>query len=433
MKNTWKRFGKRIFSWLLCVALVVGLMPEMEMPRVKAAEKYKIYDINGLILFIDKVNNGENNASAELMADLDFSGYPPTGPQFTPIGSDSNPFKGKFNGNGKTIKNLVIDSDSDYVGFFGYVGINGVVSDLSLENVTITGEKYVGGIAGWNDGTIENCRMGGTVSVAKSSDIIYVGGVVGYNNARCIVKNCVNTGTVGFASTGYTMTAYVGGVVGYNEGYVQNSYNAGNVSAYGSSVGNAINIGGVVGYNNNELLACYNMGTVDGSVAFGTHYVGGVVGYNNERVKYCYSKGDVLSEKSGANVGGVAGYNESELQFCYNNGTITSKGDNSSVGGVVGQGTAGVFCCYNMGDITSTGKFSYVGGVAGKDGVTSCYNIGSITAAGQYIIYVGGLTGQGVSGESFFDEEKCVITVDGVAVANKDKRANGNRHHRRSP
>ena len=354
MKNVWKRFGKRLFSWLLCVALVVGLMPEMEMPRVKAAEKYKIYDINGLILFIDKVNNGENNASAELMADLDFSGYPPTGPQFTPIGSDSNPFKGKFNGNGKTIKNLVIDSDSDHVGFFGYVGKDGVVSDLSLEDVTFTGEKYVGGIAGWNDGTIENCRMGGTVSFAKSSDIIYVGGVVGYNNASTagIVKNCVNTGTVN-ASAAFTSTVYVGGVVGYNKGYVQNSYNAGNVvsasvSASGSGV--TINIGGVVGYNEFELLACYNMGTVDSSAA-----------YEN------------------ANVGGVAGYNKSRLRFCYNNGTITSKGDDYCyVGGVVGQGTADVFCCYNMGDITSTGKFSYVGGVAGKDGVTSCYNIGSI-------------------------------------------------------
>ena len=243
--------------------------------------EYQIGSAEDLREFADKVNNGQIRADADAVLtddinlnpnmDISEDGTVTTGnpDQWTPIGSDSNSYRGTFDGNGKTISGLYIDSSSaNDQGLFGYVGTGGKVQNLSVTG-SVSGGEDVGGIVGNNfSGTVTNCAFSGSVS-----GNIGVGGVVGENLGTSTVENCYNTGKV----TGNR----VGGVVGENsDGSVTNSYNTGTVT------GTDDRVGGVVGENSDgSVTNCYNTGKVSGS-----EYVGGVVGDNSGSsiVENCY-------------------------------------------------------------------------------------------------------------------------------------------------
>jgi hypothetical protein len=163
-----------------------------------------------------------------LIADVNLAGV-----TLTPVGNDSTPFTGVFNGNGNIISNAVINQPgSDKIGLFGYVN-NSNILNLGVENVNINGRLMVGGLAGHNWGGITACYATGSV-----------------------------TGTF----TGYS---YVGGLVGYNSGGLIACYATSSVS--GGGVGGRI--GGLVGENNGGITYCYATGSVDGNSV-----VGGLVG-----------------------------------------------------------------------------------------------------------------------------------------------------------
>ena len=190
-----------------------------------------------------------------LTADIDLSGY--TGTDFHIIGSTGTPFTGSFDGNDYTISNFTYTTTgTNYIGLFGYVGTGGEIKDLGLINVNVdagTGD-FVGGLVGYNDGTVSKCYATGNVN---GDD--FVGGLVGRNYGT--VSNCHATGSV----TGdYT----VGGLVGYNllDGTVSNCYATGDVTGTG-------NVGGLVGYNYGTVSNSYAAGAVSG-----TSNVGGLVG-----------------------------------------------------------------------------------------------------------------------------------------------------------
>ena len=106
----------------------------------------------------------------QLTADLDMA--TPVIP-FTPIGNDITQFTGFFDGKGYTISNLTINLPAtDDVGLFGRS--TGIISDLGLINVDITGKFQIGGLMGnKKGGTITNCYAKGTVNGAHN-----VGGLV---------------------------------------------------------------------------------------------------------------------------------------------------------------------------------------------------------------------------------------------------------------
>jgi len=158
--------------------------------------------------------------------------------------ADNQPFTGSFDGGGKTISNLTIDR-SNFQGLFGYInGKNAEIKNLGLENVSISGRDFVGGVVGWNnEGTVQNCYVTGNVT--GNGNGRYVGGVVGWNGSNvvgrnnAIVQNCYSTATV----NGYHT---IGGVVGQNNGgLVQNCYVTGNVSSNDTSL---CIVGGVIGF-----------------------------------------------------------------------------------------------------------------------------------------------------------------------------------------
>ncbi|MFR9529538.1 MAG: fimbrillin family protein [Rikenellaceae bacterium] len=162
-------------------------------------------------------------------------------------------YSGTFNGGGFLVSDLYINaSSSNYRGLFGYVK-NGTVYDLGVSGSSVTGDTYVGGVAGSNSGgTIVNCY---NTCKVYGSEII--GGVVGWNNS--IIANCYNSGTVTNSTS--DDTAMTGGVAGYSDtdGNIYSSYNSGSLSADGNYTG------GVVGNNSGGSVSggYYISGTTD--------------------------------------------------------------------------------------------------------------------------------------------------------------------------
>ncbi|MBQ9120808.1 MAG: hypothetical protein IJY12_00415 [Clostridia bacterium] len=216
---------------------------------------------------------------------------------WTPIGSDSAPYSGSFDGRGFTISGLYCEesdttSGNRYVGLFGYTdGLNN--TDKSIKNVKISdsyfsvtavanaGLVYVGGVVGYNQIDLQNCSFSGVIHVDVNADgsMVNVGGVAGYNSAS--VENCYNEGAISGTSTQFH--SYAGGVVGNNTaGSVKNCYNIGAVSG---KAGLNANVGGVVGSNDYGTVEnSYNMGAVIGETTdtiLWTANVGGVIGCNN--------------------------------------------------------------------------------------------------------------------------------------------------------
>ena len=311
---------------------------------------------------------------------------------FKPIGPDSSHiFAGSFDGQGHVIRNLYINRTSaDYVGLFGYAS-GATLKNIGLDNATVSGDEYVGGVAGYFEyGSISSCYSTGKVI----GDSDYVGGVVGYAYVASI-GFCYNTGTV----NGYEE---VGGVVGYIEyGDITSCYNTGTVSGYEE-------IGGVVGYDDYaNIIDCHNTAAVIGTY----DYVGGVAGYTDyNTISNCYNTGAV----SGADdyVGGIVGEDEyTSISDCYNTGAVSAYDE--EIGGVVGyQDYGSISNCHNTGMVT--GDY-YVGGLVGYieyGGISNCYNTGMVIASDDE---VGGLVGY----DDYSSINNCYNT--GAVIAGNDE------------
>ena len=187
--------------------------------------------------------------------------------RMNPIGSETQPYTGTFDGGGYTIRGLCVSKRSYYNGESysesNHAGLFGKLSGATVKNLTVTGyvdgRFYVGGIAGYADDTTKllNCRnecivVSGQSTYPYVSDpesvIRYAGGIVGYNAGS--VTACCNAGTV-------TGIDSVGGITGGGPGTVSDCYNVGAVTASGQNAGGIAGNGGTVSYS-------YNVGTVTG-------------------------------------------------------------------------------------------------------------------------------------------------------------------------
>lgn len=269
-----------------------------EDPGYTVSEDGKTYNVtsaDGLKNVAELVNGGKTDINITLDTDLTLTG------EWTPIGTESQPYTGTFNGKDKTITGLTVNQEgTNYVGLIGYLGSGGKVQNVVLEGVQITSDNssgYAGGVAGDSWGTIENCSVSGSVSGTT-----FVGGVVGSQWGGSIT-GCNSSATV-------KGVIFAGGIAGEtNSGAsLTGCYATGDVTVENDGTNNS-HAGGVVGYNGGcTLTACYATGSVTGSGS-GTIYVGGVTGSNNLGIlTACYhAKGDV-SGPTGT-TGGVAGRN----------------------------------------------------------------------------------------------------------------------------
>ena len=272
MKNAtdWQAGGEYTYTVSLAAAKDLGY-------TIESNGSYTVTSADGLMNIAKLVNGGKTDINITLTADIDL-----TGKNWTPIGTSfSNKYTGTFDGGGHTIKGLTVTTNDQFVGLFGSIGYAGTVKNVMMEDVQITSNRssgFAGGVAGYSDGTIENCSVSGSVS-----GTVYVGGVVGAQwngsitgcSSSATVKGTVYVGGVaGQTNGGATLTACYatgnviieiapkknisgGGLVGTNGGKgVRACYATGNVTSTGSSTGN-VHIFGLLGDNYTTVTACY--------------------------------------------------------------------------------------------------------------------------------------------------------------------------------
>jgi hypothetical protein len=202
-------------------------------------EPYLVEDVFDL----DAIRTKGTTLSYKLVKDIDMNVHPfNSGTGWTPFS-----FSGKLDGNFKTISGLFIESTGNYQGLFTYLGSNGIVKNLYLENFKINFSRtvglvsYIGAIAGYansNYASVENV----VVKNLKIYGSSYVGGIFGRMSTNNTIKNCV---VDDFEV--YTNSNYVGGIVGYSENTIDNCC-VDNIRLSSDSPVNATYLGGIVGW-----------------------------------------------------------------------------------------------------------------------------------------------------------------------------------------
>ena len=300
MKNAadWQAGGEYTYTVSLAAAKDLGY-------TIESDGSYTVTSADGLMNVAELVNGGKTDINITLDKDIDL-----TGKEWTPIGTGySNKYTGTFDGGGHTIKGLTVTTNDQFVGLFGSIGYAGTVKNVMMEDVQITSNRssgFAGGVAGYSDGTIENCSVSGSVS-----GTVYVGGVVGVQiggsitgcSSSATVKGTVDVGGVaGQTNSSATLTACYatgnviiemapkkniagGSLVGMNAGSrLLACYATGNVTSTGSSTG-YMHIGGFLGNNYaNVMTACYWKNN---------HEQG--IGYNRESTKATKVDGSVVT------------------------------------------------------------------------------------------------------------------------------------------
>ena len=275
MKNAtdWQAGGEYTYTVSLAAAKDLGY-------TIESDGSYTVTSADGLMNVAELVNGGKTDINITLDKDIDL-----TGKEWTPIGTGySNKYTGTFDGGGHTIKGLTVTTNDQFVGLFGSIGYAGTVKNVMMEDVQITSNRssgFAGGVAGYSDGTIENCSVSGSVS-----GTVYVGGVVGVQIGGSIT-GCSSSATV-------NGTVDVGGVAGQtnSSATLTACYATGNVIIEMAPKKNIAG-GGLVGMNaGSSLLACYATGNVTSTgSSTGYMHIGGFLGNNYANVMTaCYWK-----------------------------------------------------------------------------------------------------------------------------------------------
>jgi hypothetical protein len=328
---------------------------------------------------------------------------------FTPLGNapfDSGiPFTGTFDGLGHSIGTLTINLPStNYVGLFGYVSTGAAVRNLGLTGGSVSGDSYVGGLVGFNAGTLRNSYATGSVSGASGGTS--VGGLAGQNIGGTITKS--------YATASVNGSVDVGGLLGFNAGMgtVSNSYATGTVNGQSA-------LGGLLGFADGESTVSnsYATGAV-GTVTSGASVLGGLVGYNfggaltnsyaTGRVSGLGSVGGLVGSNSGIPDGGNPKAGSANVTGSYATGEVSGTYD---VGGLVGYnssgaktGSANVTDSYATGEVSGTDA---IGGLAGENyagcNITDSYATGAVSGTSH--ANTGGLVGKGTGevNNSFWD------------------------------
>lgn len=267
-------------------------------------------------------------------------------------------------------ENITINANSQYTGgLFGFFqnSINNqeirVYTNLNVKDSNITSKgNYTGGIAGYGD--CNNCSVENTTVIGTQ----FVGGIAGqtrqYYTYDAVVKDSTIEGS----------NSYVGGIFGYTN----NAYDSFliNSEVYGTSA-NTYGVGGITGYKNGwTIYRCgvldsliSNEGTetggftgrltsgnyydsfVSNSVITGSSETGGLVGKQTASGIYYSRIMNSVVNSTGKNAGGLVGhYNNDNESNGYNEGYIREAtlenvdvSANSNAGGLIGTITEDIF------------------------------------------------------------------------------------------
>lgn len=181
------------------------------------ANPYKISSADELANLSEQVYAGNTYAGGHFLLtnDLNLEGR-----NWRPIGRKDKEFSGSFDGGGRNISNLFVDT-KEYGGLFGRVARSAAGPTAALKNITLLSpqveveEEYCGALVARceNISLIENCSAKDIICRADSA----VGGLVGFFYRTPEMRNChVENVEV----TGYN---HMGGLIGIVYSYPGNS------------------------------------------------------------------------------------------------------------------------------------------------------------------------------------------------------------------
>ena len=419
----------RSISFLLTLFLILGMMPikKLGAPVTLAAD-----EIDGNGFFLAPVNPNDDlsgyiritniaglegirndlNGKYYLAGNIDFNQWMNYDLlDWTPIGTQDNPFTGVLDGRGYSISGLQIDGRGPLglagtpavAGFFGFAH-NATIRNLGMERVSIDNSKasaiysYAGGLigslmcGGSNSLTISNCYVSGSItskqiaggfigyghhyhytqeesagllelSVADCANLAKIntingdaGGIIGYSSAPSNLRfsRCVNYRDISGGNTG--------GIIGSSYNYLMNS-----IQAYNSSD---------IFYHNSwncniDLLQCENNGNLFGNTN------GGMIGIlyceydlvaksnvslmNNISVcvKGCRNTGKIEGTHSGGMIGDIFIQTD---HFTPNWPIVYQAGESDLNDLAIDVSIAD---CYNIGFIISNSSVASIGGMVG--------------------------------------------------------------------
>ncbi len=152
---------------------------------------FSIKSVEDWDAFVQIVNNGNTATNAVLEADVDISS------STSKVGTESNPYRGTFNGCGHTLK-VGYNTDVRFTAPFMYVGA------ATFKNLHVTGSVKGGmhsaGLIGLGVGegriTIANCRVSADITFTGSGNTApHGGGFVGHgDNMYFRIQNCLFDG-----------------------------------------------------------------------------------------------------------------------------------------------------------------------------------------------------------------------------------------------
>ena len=339
-----------------------------------------------------------------------------------PMGFSGTYFNGFFDGNGKRISGVHLDTagqtDASAIGIFGYVGQGGTISGLTVENSSFSGESFVGAIAGHCMGKIITCHVGSDVTVTGSimanptgNSGNEIGGIAGRAYSSASLTDCINEATV----SGNKM---VGGIVGATQddigciiyGCVNNGFVSGSAPREtsiqgGQEVSNYVEtmVGGIAGRFTGKIDNCRNNGEIRSLVC---NAVGGIVGkaFIHAEISGCVNTGNVATAYAYA--GGIAGITSvtsgdefhTIIDNCSNEGPIEGM---SSIGGIAGVAANGCSITRSHNTAKINPMMGRAGGITGeisqKVYVSECYNTGEIMAS----MLAGGIAGDAPKNSQF--------------------------------
>ena len=318
-----------------------------------------------------------------------------------PIGRQGNPFTSILQGNGYSIANLVIDGENNLGLFAALAGAT--IDNLVVEVVSITGDNYVGALAGRAEqSTISRVQIRAVNASSQLSARGHtVGGLLGYITNSNIIGVMSDLSIVGGNNDN---ADNVGGIVGY----VLNSaisYATSSGSVFAS--GGADRVGGLAGsvLNNSTISHSSASGSVS-SNGNKNEYYGGLVGNLIDSTTSHSSASGSVSSNGNENkyYGGLAGsvLNNSTISHSSASGSVICNGyDNKSYGGLAGHVDVNSRISYTSasGNVISEGIFNdYHGGLVGVVDNHSAVSYSSASASVSSIGYgnrqYGGLVGR---------------------------------------
>lgn len=382
----------------------------------------------GFAYIVNTIQDSFLHKTVKLGNDIDLSGH-----DWIPIdysGVKIRPaagFWGTFDGNGKTISNMTIKSDSPSsygtlveVGFFGRC--DGVMKNLKLTNIDITSSAdVVGGICGALttyskeiDAKVENCSVDGNITsnaYYQNADVgrVYRATVINVNANVTMAREKLWSHWADTTKFETSQLEYFISTPEELAGFAK-MLNGGE-----SFAGKTVTLLNSIDLSKWEWVPGKDFkGTFNGAghaifgmkitPEFATRDAGFFASSSGYIVNLAIS-GDIdIYGSTASNAGMISATSSATILNCYTYGTIKNYSSNNSIntGGLVGfyKGGNEIKDCINAVDVTaSKGYASYIGGLIGnwqtdnavkKDvRLYRCANVGDITGGA----YAGGLVG----------------------------------------